>query len=244
MLLPLAALMLWSGAARANDPLDYQKRAQRYEGIKPKPVSGFDIELLSAQIDFQDNPETLGDRFQVRFFLDQVVPVQIIVRELDYKHYYWLDKIEPSSPWSSGFGNVFAWPTADVVQQLGDLRISDLGVVARLGRNQPSSTERVAPVLLYQSQFPSEAQGYVFTFRLREDARIKGAVYNLQERGRAVYERDLGRQRGGRPFAFKWKPLAGQAAEGRYKVIITGYALDTNDPVHQEVEFHHRPAIK
>jgi len=67
------------GIAFAQTNLEYQKRADRYEGIKPKPVSGFDVELLSAQIAYQDDTRTLGDRYQVRFFLNEARPVHLLV---------------------------------------------------------------------------------------------------------------------------------------------------------------------
>ncbi len=51
------------------------------------------------------------------------------VRELDYQHYYWLDRVTPGLPWKAGFDNVFDWPTGDVLQQLTSpqVRIPDLG---------------------------------------------------------------------------------------------------------------------
>jgi hypothetical protein len=157
-LLVVGLVVVSSSTANAQDVLDYQRRANRYEGIRPKPVSGFDIELLSAQVDFADNRETLGERFHVRFFLKQPANVHLVVRELDYQHHYWLDKVVPKSPWQAGFGNVFEWSTADVMQRLGDLRISDLGVMARLGRDNPSATEEVAPAVFYESQFPTKGR--------------------------------------------------------------------------------------
>ena len=243
LLMVTALLAAGSQCATAQDALEYQRRTNRYEGIRPKPVSGFDIELLSAQVDFADNPETLGERFHARFFLKRPGDVYLVVRELDYQHYYWLDKVVPKSPWQAGFGNVFDWSTADVVQRLGDLRISDLGVVARLGRETPSATEEVAPVVFYQSQFPTKVEGYVFRFRLREDAKVKGAIYRA-EGGEPVFSRDLGRQLGSRPFSFKWDVTSSAAAEGVYKLVLSGYLLDTNQKVSQVVQFYHRPSIK
>jgi len=103
---PLACASL---CAQAQDNLLYQKRTNRYEGIKPKPVSGFDIELVSARVDYSDNPERLGERFQARFFLDRPTNVYLVVRELDYRYYYWLDKVPPHhrgdpdmAMWSTG----------------------------------------------------------------------------------------------------------------------------------------------
>jgi hypothetical protein len=228
---------------QAQEDLQYQKRANRYEGIKPRPVSGFDIELLSARVDFNDNPEKLGERFHARFFLERPTEVYIVARELDYKHFYWLDRVVTQSPWRPGFSNVFDWPTQDVVKQLADLRISDLGVVARLEREGPSAVEKVAPVVFYQTQFPSKVTGYVFHFRLREDAKVKGAIYNAAG-GDPVFTQDLGKQRGSRPFAFRWGVTSPPAAEGLYKLVLSGYMLATNDPVSQVVQFYHRADIK
>jgi hypothetical protein len=238
-----ALLAVTLPCARAQDALDYQKRANRFEGVRAKPVSGFDIELLAAQVDYLDNPEKLGERFHVRFFLKRPGEVYLVVRELDYQHYYWLDKVAPKSPWQPGFGNQFDWPTADVVQRLGDLRISDLGVVARLGRENPSAIEEVAPALFFQSQFPTKVEGYVFRFRIREDAKLKGAIYK-EEGGEPLFVRDLGRQLGDRPFSFKWEVAASHAAEGTYKLVLSGYLLDTNQKISQVVQFYHRPVVK
>jgi len=230
-------------SVRAQDELQYQRRGDHYEGIKPKPVSGFDIELLSARIDYNDRAQGLADRFRLRFFLQQPTAVSITVRELDYRHYYWLDRIQPMTPWKAGFGNVFEWRTDAVVRRLGDLRISDLAVLARLDKRSPSALEKVAPVVLYQSQYPQRVNGYVFDFRLREDAKVKAAVY-AAEGGDALTHRDLGRERGGRTFSFRWDVAAPPVPEGWYKLVLSGYMLTTNDPVSQVVEFYHQPRIE
>ena len=166
-----------SVASQAQEDLHYQKRANRYEGIRPKPVSGFDIELLSAQVDFADNPETLGERFHARFFLKQPGDVYLVVRELDYQHYYWLDKVVPKSPWQPGFGNVFDWSTADVVQ--APRRSAHLGPgrgrtprAREPERRRGGRASGVLPVPISH-----EGGRYVFRFRLREDAKVKGAIY-------------------------------------------------------------------
>jgi hypothetical protein len=227
----------------AQEELKYQKRAYRFEGIKPKPVSGFDVELLSARVDHQDDPDRIGDRLYARFYLDQPHTVNLVVRELDYKHYYWLDKAEPKAPWQAGFNNVFDWPTGDVIQQLRGLKLYDLGVVARLDKANPSADETVAPVVLYQRQVPSEVKGYVFFFRLRDDAKVKAAFF--EDAGtEALVRQDLGNQRGGRPFAVKWDASAASARPGRYKLVLSGYVLSTNDPISQVVRFHHQPTIR
>jgi len=243
LLMLVAALACATLCAQAQDDLQYQQRANRYEGTKGKPVAGFDVELLSARVDFSDNPERLGERFQARFFLERPTEVHLVVRELDYRYFYWLDRVRPQTPWRSGYGNVADWPTRDVIRQLDGLRISDLGVVARLERESPSAVEKVAPVVFYQSQFPTQVTGYVFHFRIREDAKLKGAVYKASG-GAPVFSVDLGRQRGGRPFSVSWNVTTPRASEGVYRLVLSGYVLSNNDPVSQVVQFYHQPEIK
>jgi len=218
--------------------LDYQLRANRYEGVRRLPRSGFDIELLSARVDFRDVSERLSDRLHVGFYLSEPTEVHLVVRELDYKHYYWLDRAVPSTPWQAGVWNVFAWPTSDVIQQLKGLTPEDLGVVVRLGRGEPTADEMVAPAVLYQSQYPSEVKGYVFVFRARYSATIKAMIFTSRGED-AVFRRDLGRQIGGRPFTIKWELPGDQIAPGTYKLVLSGHLLRNNDPVKQTVRFHH-----
>jgi len=103
--------------------------------------------------------------------------------------------------------------------------------------------EQVAPVVFYQTQFPAKVTGYVFHFRLREDAKVKGVIYKIAGAD-AVFTQDLGKQRGNRPFAFKWGVTSPTASEGPYKLVLSGYMLATNDPVSQVVQFYHRADIK
>lgn len=223
--------------------LTYQKRSNRSEGIKAKPVSGFDIELLSAQVDYAESADKLGERFHARFFLERPTQVFLTVRELDYKHYYWLDNIEPRSQWQAGFENVFDWPTKDVISRLPGLTINDLGIVARLETPQPRAIERVAPVIFYQTQQPTEVRGYRFAFRLRGDAKIKAMIYP-EKGGDGILVQSLAPQRGGRPFWIKWETASPSPPRGVYKLVVGGYMLSTNDPLNQVVHFHHQPRLK
>ncbi|MEO6021625.1 MAG: hypothetical protein ABIP64_00590 [Burkholderiales bacterium] len=230
------------GGCWAQD-LSYQKRGNRNEGIKAKPVSGFDIELLAAQGSYGDETDKLGERFYARFYLERPSPVFLTVRELDYKYYYWLDNIEHKGRWQAGFDNVFDWPTKDVVSQLGNLRISDLGVVARLDSPQPRAIEKIAPVIFYQSQTPANIEGYQFAFKLREDAKVKAVVYK-ETSDEGIVVQPLAPQRGGRPFWIKWNLSNATAPEGAYKLVVSGYLLSTNDPLNQVVRFYHQPRLK
>ena len=155
-----------------------------------------------AAVDHKEAVTKLADRLAIKFFLTEPIDVHLSVRELEYKHYYWLDRVEPETPWKVGFGNVFEWPTKDVLSQLKDFNPRELGVVARLGKASPSVMEKVAPVVFYQSQPPSNAKGYLFTFRLREDGKVSATIF--KEGGDiALATQVFSRQAGRRPFTVK-----------------------------------------
>lgn len=236
VVLILLALAYKPSIARQSR-LEYQNRGNRYEGIKPKPVSGYDVELLSATVDYREPPERMPDRLRIRFYLEQDSTVYVTVRELDYKYYYWLDKVTPAKPWRAGFDNVLEWPTKDVLQQLGEMNMYDLGVVARLEKPEPSIIERVAPVIFYHSEPAGSIDGYIFTFKTNGDARLTCTFHKAGAKA-AVATTVFPRQVGGRPFAVRWN--SSQAAEGEYRLVLMGYFLDSNAPINQTVSFYHK----
>ena len=127
----LLVLCIFTGVTivSTQEGIQYQNRGNRYEGVKPKPVSGDDIELISARVSYQEESRQLPDLFKLKLYLQQQARIYVIVRELDYKSYYWMDKIQPLQPWKAGFDNAFEWPTKDVLQHLTNLGMYDLGVV-------------------------------------------------------------------------------------------------------------------
>jgi len=74
MLLLLAALPL---LAQYDPALQYQNRGNRYEGLKPKPVSGYDIELLSALVDWREPSPAWPQTLHLKFYLPAAEPVFI-----------------------------------------------------------------------------------------------------------------------------------------------------------------------
>lgn len=227
--------------AQAQEELKYQKRAGRYEGVKPKPVSGYDIELLSARVDYLEDSGRVGDRLALRFYLPAPTEVYLQVREIEYRHYYWLDRVEPKTPWRTGFGNVFDWPTQDVIRRLDNFKLSELGVLARLEKQQPSGAEKVAPVILYQSKYPSAAKAYLFTFSLRDDAKLTASVYR-EDQPDPVDRQTFARLIGGRAFTVKWNAGA-DAPPGHYRLVLKGWLVDRGDPIAQLVSFYHQPVV-
>src|SRR6516164_822906 len=84
---------------QASTDIEYQDRWGRYaEGVKPEPVSGLDVELVSFLVDYKDPTDHLPDQLRVRFYLPAQGEVDLIVREQDLRFYYWLDKVKAPSP--------------------------------------------------------------------------------------------------------------------------------------------------
>lgn len=243
VLLVAITCSVWAshGLAVAQRQLEYQERTYAFEGIKPRPVSGFDLELLSAIIEHEGKAIEIGDRVQLRFFLDRQRPVHLVVREIDQRLYYWLDKAK--TPWTIGY-NTFSWPTNSVLRQLPGLSAADLGVVVRLDKEEPGALETVAPASLsLTADADTAVRGYVFAFKLREDAQLRVTIFD-ETKDTPVFAADLGRQRGGRPFWLRWDLTKSPAPMGPYRLVLKGYVLTTNDPVSQVVRFVHVPTEK
>ncbi len=233
----IAPLSLW-----ADSSLDYQNRGDRFEGVKPKPVSGYDIEVISVLADYQEPAAQLPDQLRVAFHLPIQTTVQLTVREQDYRLYYWLDKIQPVTPWVANKFNEFTWPTSTVLRQLDRrLNLYELGTLIRLNRETPGSVEEVAPAILYHTRLPEKISGYLFTMKSNGDARLSCKVLRGRESA-ALMTQAFRRIPGGRPFTVRWE--AGTAQEGQYALICDGYFLDTNQHLRQTVRFFHRPAVR
>ena len=236
----LVSLPLW---ADAN--LDYQNRGDRFEGIKPKPVSGYDIELISVLVDYQEPAAQLPDQLRVAFHLPIQTAVQLTVREQDYRLYYWLDKIKPAMPWQPNKLNEFTWPTSTVLRELDRpdqrLNLYELGTLIRLNRETPGSVEEVAPAILYHTRLPDKIGGYLFTMKTNGDARLSCRILRGKE-STELMTQAFRRLPGGRPFTVRWDAVGAQ--EGQYTLVCGGYFLDTNQPLDQTVQFLHKPTAR
>ena len=205
----LLLILIWLGIVSspvwAQLDLDYQSRSQEQrgnwkEGVKPKPVGGSNVELISVLADYQE-PVASGnfpDSVNLQFYLEQMHDVFLTVRELDYRTYYWLDKVQPARSWKTGFQNIFAWPTDPVLQQLTPrLDLYELGALIRLDAETTSSVERVAPAVLYHKDAPSNIEGYFFTLKTGEDARLLASITHRIATGKEV-ERQIFPEKTGR----------------------------------------------
>ena len=233
----LVPLVLW-----ADSNLDYQNRGDRFEGVKPKPVSGYDIEVISVLTDYQEPATQLPDQLRVGFYLQSQTPVHLTVREQDYRLYYWLDKVKPAKEWQAKSVNEYTWPTGAVLRQLDQkLNLYELGVLIRLGKGTPTDNEDVAPAILYHAQPSDKIKGYLFTMKTNGDARLSCKVLRGKEPTELMTQA-FRRIPGGRPFTVRWD--AAGAQEGQYALVCNGYFLDTNQPLRQTVRFFHRPTAR
>jgi hypothetical protein len=232
MLLSFQTALVYGGS------LDYQNRGNRWEGIAPNPVSGLDIELLSALVDYNEKWQPLPAACKLKFYLPKSANVDLTVRELRPKHFYKMDRVLPKSSWQTGF-NQYQWSTGDVIAAL-NLNIPKLGVVARLTKT-PSSAEQVAPVVFYHSTMPKNVGGYLFAFKVGGSAQLKYAIYQGHSETPTA-SGDLGKQSVGEPFVVYWK--SANAQEGPYELIVDGHFLDNFLPIHQSVRFYHKPSFK
>jgi len=247
----LLILVVWGAVPSlllAQLDLQYQSRSQDQlgrwkEGVKPKPVSGLNVELISVLADYQE-PVSSGNfpnAVKLQFYLDDEHAVYLTVRELDYRTYYWLDKVQPARSWETGFQNIFAWPTDPVLQQLTPkLGLYELGALVRLDAESTSSIERVAPGVLYHKDAPSKIEGYFFTLKTGEDARLLASI-TQKATGKEVERQIFRRKRAGLPFTIHWD--AKDAEPGSYKLDISGFSLSTNQPLSKEIHFYHQPIL-
>jgi len=230
-------LALW-----ADSNLDYQNRGAHYEGVRPKPVSGYDIEVISVLADYLEPATQLPHQLRVGFYLQSQTPVHLTVREQDYRLYYWLDKVKPAKGWRAKSVNEYTWPTAPVLRQLDQkLNLYELGVLIRLGRETPAENEEIAPAILYHEQPPDKIGGYLFTMKTNGDARLSCKVFRGREQTELMTQA-FRRIPGGRPFTVRWD--AERAPEGQYALVCNGYFLDTNQPLRQTVRFFHRSTVR
>ena len=221
----------------------YRDRGDRFEGVRALPVSGYTIELLAAQATYQDPlpAAALPPVYRLRFFLERPAAAHVVVREVDNRYSYWLDKLRPSTPWRQGFDNQFAWSTKDVVARLSGLKLYDLGVVVRVGSENPSDLETVAPAVLYHSVLPRSIGGYEFAFKTNVTARLELSVEHSD--GSAAEpppEPHVVRSWPfGVPLRVTWD--ASRSKAGEYRLTVRARALQNNRSFRKEVRFFHQP---
>lgn len=244
MIVGLLIYVTGSLFAGDKDELIYQERDNRSEGIIPKPISGYDIDLISVQANYegrreQVNTDTVPDFYKMKFFLDEKEKVFVTLRELEYNTYYRADSFSPVKPWKTGFGNEVVLPTADVIKPLG-IKMNTLGVLVRLKINKPSADEYVAPAVFYHADTPAKITGYIFHMSIAEDAKIKWKVF--KKAGNEEVAQGGKAPEGGVTFAVLWNAL--DAPSGAYRLVINGYLLEDYQRISKVINFYHKVEVK
>jgi len=238
----LFLLLSFPLSAWAASDLDYQNRGDRFEGVRPKPVSGYDIEALSVLVDYQEPADQLPDQLRIKFHLPGQTTVHLTVREQDFRLFYWLDRVKPAKEWQAKSANEFTWSTEAVLRQLDHkLNMYELGVLIRLQKETPARFEDIAPAILYHAMPPEKIGGYLFTMKTNGDARLSCKVSREGEAA-VLMTQAFRRIPGGRPFTVRWD--AGGVQEGQYSLACDGYFLDNNQPVRQTIKFFHKPTVR
>jgi len=213
--------------SRGNPP-------DRYEGLKPNPVSGLGIELLSAVINYQETEKrTIPSRYKLKFYLPET-SAHITVRELIPTHFYWMDQVR--QPWQKGL-NIYEWPTKEVIAPL-KLQKSKLGVVVHNIKYDGRDVEFISPVAFYHYKTPSKITAYRFAFKINCEANLS---YTVFQRGNntPMKKVELGKQTVGEPFSIIWDCL--NMPENDYELVIEGYCVNNGINVLHSVLFHHQP---
>jgi hypothetical protein len=221
--------------AAASVDVQYQDRGDRFEGIRYTPVASASVELLSARIESNDAAASDQRRVEFGFWLPRSEGVHVTMREISPRTYYWLDRVKPKSGWKAGF-NTFSWPADAVISHIDALTLDDLGIVVRRGSATASSSERISPATLGHPPVESHVTGYVFTFVADSDIRVRCTVTPTGG-NTAVVTRMFNRQPGNRPFSVHFKASA--LPQGAYRLLLSGFVIETNDSIDQTVEFYH-----
>lgn len=221
-----------------GDKLDYQDRGNRWEGIATDSISKSDIELLSALVDYREDWQPLPANCKLQFHLEQTIDVDITVQELRPKHNYKMNQVIPKLAWQKGF-NSYQWPTSEIIAPL-QLKITRLGIIARLQQAAKSDVEYITPVLLYHSTPPTNVNGYLFAFKVSDCAILNYVIFQAEE-VEPITAGKLGRQSVGEPFVIHWD--SSLAKEGFYELIVDGYFLRNDKPIRQSVQFYHKSSF-
>ncbi len=221
--------------------LTYQSRGRYSEGVRTAPSTGFDLELISALVDYREPYKDLPAAFRAVFHLPEQRPVYLAIREVETRYFYWLDEVQPVPGWQAGRPNWFEWPTTAVIRSLNwkqgaPLTLDDLGATARLGSSTPAKAERIAPVALYHSRPPPSVDGYSFVFRPGARMRLRFELF-AESKATPLESLTFPSVLAGQPHPVRWK--AKEWPDGWYRLMVSGYVLSTNAPVDGKVSFYH-----
>lgn len=219
-----------------SSELDYQDRGDRCEGVFPKPVSNYDIELLSA-IAYREPSNDIPQQLKLQFYLPSFngnQEVYLKVHNLEGYYFYLMDRVQPKQGWQSGI-NSYEWPTNIIKKLRRGLKVNALGVLVRLGSDQPKLKEEVAPAIFYYSKLPTIVSRYMFTFKTGGDVKLQYYLIDKNGKENLTACESNGLQIGEKPFTVSCHILDGQSSF--YELVAKGHFVQDNNPVRQSVRF-------
>lgn len=243
----LITIMAFCGSA-SGESLFYQDRGDRSEGIKARPVSGFDIELLAVIPSRRGAQQTFGELETIQFVLPEYtrpplnIPqfdqdVHVYVRRLQLKSpYYMLDTIVPDSPWEWGSENQYSWPTREVLEPISDqIRPRDLVGFVRLGPKDPSARDVIVPLRFFENGSSTNVEQYQFWFILNGRAEVSAKIFQASDgRWQEVWNQGEPKNRSPRrPFPVEWSSI--DQPTGWYRLSLSMSV----DGAGQDVFFYH-----
>jgi hypothetical protein len=224
--------------------ITYRARGDRWEGtIQPKK-SGNKIELMSAMVDYEEGASTIPLSVAIRFYLTDKSPVSVSVRGIRVAQDYWMNQVRPTKDWAPGFGNEFRWATSDVIQKLSPKieSIYDFGVLVCLDRDCDTTDNlimKVAPAVLYYSDFPKSLDGYRLTFKPIARESLTFNLYadlNGNPTGAPIQSQVFPDVPAGVPFNVQFKA---PTREGWYQLRVQGVTRYDNEDVAKTIRFYH-----
>ncbi len=244
LFVPLFSVLAANCNNSGNDELSYKDRGNRCEGVHPQNVSSYEIELISAMA-YREQAKKLPKFFdlKIKFCLPKRRnDIYVKVRELEYEHFYRMDK--PNISLNKGCGNFFEWSNKTVIEKLTGLKISDLGALVRLGNQSSSIEEEVAPVIFYHGSSPNKISEYSFIFETNRDAKFKYFIID-EKAGKEIVPKKKRHllTKSNKPFKIKWKN-ASSSRNGFYTLNLEGHFANNGDEIYQSVRFYHRSNIR
>jgi len=225
--------------------LPWQDRGDYYEGIKGRETEAH-LELISAAIFHREklNNEATpsSNNVKIKFYLPEDDTVFISVRTFS-RYDYWMQPKQKE--WKRSW-NLFSWSRALVLNHLRpEPQLQDLGAVALIGGEY---ADTLAPIVLYQTQPPSQITEYRFIFRPPDTGDLlefKWICYKLGENPPVgEWNSEPGRKPAGSPFDFFWNCV--NKEEGWYQLNMRGrLEFPAKDrELEMTYRLYHQPSIR
>ena len=233
-------------AARAMQSLHWKDRGNYYEGIKERKKEAH-LELISAAIFHKEELNNTSapslNNVKMKFFIPEDDTVFISVRTFSRHTNYWMQPKQKR--WERNW-NFFSWSRKLVLNHLKpEPQLQDLGAVALIGGEY---SDTLAPIVLYQTQPPSQITAYRFIFRPPDTGDLLEFEWICHKLGEnppvGEWKSRPDRIPGGTPLVFLWD--CANMDEGWYQLIMKGRlefrARDSK--VNKTYRLYHQPNIQ